>query len=88
MDENYELEKTVNHCFNEGFEAGKTREQKRSISELLDEVASAVCDGLCKWPDQYRTPEGKNCIQGITDQKAEQLNSDHCKDCPVNRLFQ
>ena len=47
-----------------------------TISEQIEEIASEICRNYCKYPDTW-------------DEEAEGMElceSDHCKNCPLNRL--
>ena len=51
-------------------------EETKTITKQIQEVADDFCDNYCKYPD-------------IWDEEAEgsELSeSDHCQNCPLNRL--
>ena len=47
-----------------------------SVTQIIEEVVEEMCNHYCKWP-------------GLWDEKKEGMElceSDHCKECPLNRL--
>ena len=53
------------------------KEQKMiTITEQLEEIKEQVCTQLCKWPNIWDEEE-----EGM-----ELVDSEHCKECPLNRL--
>jgi hypothetical protein len=47
-----------------------------SVTQIIEEVAEKMCTNYCKWPDLW-------------DEEAEGMelcDSNHCKNCPLNRL--
>lgn len=48
----------------------------KSISDILEEVKTEMCNNYCKWPDQWNEEkEGMDLI-----------DSDQCINCPLNKL--
>lgn len=51
-------------------------DQNKTVVSILQEVAEDICQNYCKYPEQW-------------DEQAEGIElceSDHCKNCPLNRL--
>ena len=51
----------------------------KSITEIIEEVKSEMCDKFCKYPDQP-IPEGKTEDWMYCDEDSP------CNDCPLNRF--
>lgn len=49
---------------------------ERSITQQLQDIVEDVCQNYCKWPDLWDEE-----AEGI-----ELMDSDICKNCPLNRL--
>jgi Pyruvate/2-oxoacid:ferredoxin oxidoreductase delta subunit len=47
-----------------------------TITEQLEEIKEQVCTQLCKWPNIWDEEE-----EGM-----ELIDSEHCKECPLNRM--
>lgn len=50
--------------------------ENESIPKLLQNIAEAMCNNYCKWPDLW-------------DEEAEGMelmDSEHCTNCPLNKL--
>lgn len=50
-------------------------EQKKTVSEIIDEVRLEICDNYCKYMDSV-----------VSDEDYEEVILKHCDDCPLNRL--
>lgn len=50
------------------------QEEAKSISEILEEVKTDICDTRCKYPDAWDEKNGPLC------------ESEECQNCPLNRL--
>ncbi len=51
-------------------------EKIKTISQELEEIAEDMCNHYCKWPGLWDPgKEGK-----------ELCESEHCQNCPLNRL--
>ena len=48
---------------------------RKTITDILDEMATEFCDSYCKWPEKYT-------IEGI--EHSARLYDEHCGDCPLN----
>lgn len=48
----------------------------KSISIMLEEIASEICNHYCKYPDQWDAEE-----KGM-----DLCESEICENCPLNRL--
>lgn len=48
---------------------------KKTISELLEEIANEICSNYCKYPEQWDA-----------ETMGELWDSEICKNCPLNRL--
>lgn len=48
--------------------------EKQSITEIIEEVKEAICSRYCKYPEKY------------TAEEWEDLFTEICKDCPLDRL--
>lgn len=46
------------------------------IIEELEQIANEFCQNYCKWPDLW--DEEKEMM--------ELADSEHCRNCPINRL--
>lgn len=49
-------------------------EKQKTIYDLLDEVAMAMCDKYCKYPESY---------EGTFDEMPEEV----CAECPMCRVM-
>lgn len=47
-----------------------------SITEQIEEIKDDICEHYCKYPDIWDTEK-----EGI-----ELVDSEHCQNCPLNRL--
>lgn len=50
--------------------------KERTIPEIVEDVKCEICRDYCKYPD-------------IWDEEAEEMeliDSEHCQNCPLNRL--
>lgn len=45
--------------------------ENKTIPQLLEDIASEICDHYCKYPEQY---------QG---DKQDDLFNEHCDNCPL-----
>lgn len=56
-------------------------DEQKSIPEMLQEIAETMCDGYCKWPNEYlsrfKDPEDAN----------EVMLEEKCGSCPMGRLM-
>lgn len=50
------------------------KEKQKTIYDLLDEVAMAMCDKYCKYPESY---------EGTFDEMLEEA----CAECPMCRVM-
>ena len=48
---------------------------RKTITDILDQMATEFCDNYCKWPEKYT-------IEGI--EHSARLYDEHCGDCPLN----
>lgn len=46
-----------------------------SIPAQLQRIAEDICDHYCKFPEQYEGDDG-----------IDRLISEHCENCPINKL--
>lgn len=53
-----------------------SNDKTKTITEQIQEVADDFCDNYCKYPDIW-DEEKEGC---------ELSESDHCRNCPLNRL--
>lgn len=53
-----------------------------SIPQMMECIASEICEKYCKFPDQYITDN-----ELLADLMIEQLASDHCAQCPLTQFF-
>lgn len=51
-------------------------ETTRTITEQIEEIKDDICNNYCKYPDIY-DEETEGC---------DLSESDHCRNCPLNRL--
>lgn len=56
------------------------KESMPTVSELMQEIVDDICDNYCKWWDYYC-----KSYKDVEDAE-EHLLSDHCDNCPLNRL--
>ena len=56
-------------------EAKGVEVRRRTITDILDEMAADFCDNYCKWPEKYT-------VEGI--EHSSKLYEEHCGDCPLN----
>ena len=54
---------------------------EKTIPNVLEEIASAVCDRYCKYPEQYEKEYGDE------DEAYEKLWTERCAECPVCTLM-
>ena len=52
-----------------------------NVKKALERIASEVCVGYCKFPEQYVTSDGDE------DAQTERLVQEHCEMCPIAQLF-
>lgn len=52
----------------------KMEEKQKTIYDLLDEVAEAMCDKYCKYPESY---------EGTYDEMVEEI----CAECPMCKVL-
>lgn len=60
----------------EKFEEPKMKSLESIISETLEEVKIQMCEDFCRYPLEWNEEE-----QGV-----ELCESEHCQNCPLNRL--
>ena len=53
-----------------------SNDKSKTITQQIQEVADDFCDNYCKYPDIW-DEEAEGC---------ELSESDHCRNCPLNRL--
>ena len=53
-----------------------SNDKTKTITEQIQEVADDFCDNYCKYPDIW-DEEKEGC---------KLSESDHCRNCPLNRL--
>lgn len=53
-------------------EAATTKE--KTVTQIIAEVREKMCDGYCKFPQDYTPDEWKKVIEEV------------CAGCPLNRL--
>ena len=46
--------------------------EEKKVSDILEEVSNEMCDGYCKYPDQYDNDY--------------MLHEERCSKCPLNKL--
>lgn len=51
-------------------------EERKTITQQINDIAEDFCNNYCKWPDLY--DEEEECC--------ELSESDHCQNCPLCRL--
>lgn len=54
-------------------------EQKKTVSEIIDEVRLEICDKHCKYSDINYTRE-------YSDEEYDKMMEEVCDNCPLNRL--
>ena len=42
--------------------------------EMLEDIKAEICDTRCKWPEKWDKSQGELC------------ESEHCTNCPLNKL--
>ena len=52
-----------------------------NVKKSLERIASEMCDGYCKYPEQYVSADGDE------DAQTERLVREHCDQCPIAQLF-
>lgn len=52
--------------------------EEKKISEILEDIASEMCDHYCKYPIEYKPEEH----DGV-----EIFDSDICRNCPLVKYF-
>ena len=52
----------------------KKEKKEKTIYDLLDEVATAMCDKYCKYPESY---------EGNYDEMLEEV----CAECPMSKVL-
>ena len=52
------------------------KDRIKGVPEIIEEVKDDICNNYCKWPDIW-DEEAEGC---------ELEESDHCRNCPLNRL--
>ena len=50
--------------------------ETKTITAQIEEIKDDICNNYCKWPDIW-DEEKEGC---------ELSESDHCRNCPLNRL--
>lgn len=50
--------------------------ETKTITAQIEEIKDDICNHYCKWPDIW-DEEKEGC---------ELSESDHCRNCPLNRL--
>ena len=51
-------------------------ERQKTVTEPIEEIKNDICNNYCKWPDVW-DEEAEGC---------DLSESDHCRECPFNRL--
>ena len=51
-------------------------EDQKTITKRLEEIAEDFCNNYCKWPDLW-DEEKEGC---------ELPDSEHCANCPLNKI--
>ena len=46
-----------------------------TVVNIIHEVIESICNEYCKFPEQY------------TEDNEENLYSEHCEKCPLNKLW-
>ena len=52
--------------------------EKKKISEILEDIASEICDHYCKYPIEYKPEEHDD---------VELCDSEICANCPLVKCF-
>lgn len=53
---------------------------QNEIQKICEEVAFAICDDYCKWPEKYKSNYKDS------DEAYEHMMADKCENCPLNRI--
>lgn len=62
-------------CINSGLVTiGPGESQARTVTEIIDDVKTEICDSYCKYAD------------GVAKEGFDQMLKKHCKSCPLNKL--
>lgn len=62
-------------CINSGLVTiGPGKSQARTVTEIIDDVKTEICDSYCKYVD------------GVTKEGYDLVLEKHCKSCPLNKL--
>ena len=61
-------------CINSGLVTIGPGEVRRTVTEIIDDVKTEICDSYCKYAD------------GVTKEGYDQMLKKHCKNCPLNKL--
>ena len=56
-------------------------EKEKTVPEMLSDIADAICNDYCKFPDQVRSQ-----VKDV-DEAERVLMNRHCKDCPLLSLI-
>ncbi len=54
------------------------KEKTKTVTSLIEEVATEFCEHYCKWPENYKAEEH----EGV-----ELFDSEICDKCPLNKLI-
>ena len=52
-----------------------TQETSKSIPQQIQEIAEEMCNNYCHWPYVW------------SDEDGDLADSEHCTNCPLNRLM-
>lgn len=55
-------------------------EKEKTVPEMLSDIADAICNDYCKFPDQVRS-----LVKDIDDAE-NTLMATYCDGCPLQRL--
>lgn len=58
-------------AYDKGYKQEKEKQEKQTISEIIEEVKCDICDNYCKYPD-------------VLDD--EEVLTGTCEQCPLGRL--
>lgn len=54
---------------------------EKTVSKILEEVTEEMCNKYCKFPEEYFSKYKDE------EEAEEKLYSEHCENCPLNKLI-
>lgn len=58
----------------------------QTISEIIEEVKTDICDNYCKCPHEVHEKYLRDMITEEEYESGEYLIQNYCNNCPLNRL--